>query len=198
MSLKSEILADVHSPSLPVNKIHPMIKRAVQIAEGFDPSVAANFPAGTDTFQEALDSLAAKESVATGSLTAAQVIAATTAHDLLAAPGAGKVNIVKSIELFLDYGSAAFTAGSDFSVVYETSGAAVAAVDVASITGTADVAYHIVPSTYASTAGTGGSFSATANVNKKIQLLVSGTAYSGGTASVLKYRIKYETVTVLT
>jgi hypothetical protein len=196
MSLKSEILADVHSPSLPVSKIHPMIKRAVQIAEGFDPSVPANLPSGVDTIQEAIDALAARETVATGQLTAAQVIAATTAHDLLAAPGAGKVNIVKKVELFLDY-AAAFTSGSDFSILYETTSAAVAAVDVASITGTADVAYLIVPSTYASTAGTGGSFSATANANKKLQLLVSGAAYADGAGSVLKYRITYETVTLL-
>ena len=200
MTLKSEIIADTHNPSLAVNKIHPMVKRAVQIAAGLDVTTSANWlPTAPTTIQGAIDQLAAKEAVATGSLTAAQVIAATTAHDLLAAPGAGKINIVKSVELFLDYGSAAFTAGSDFTILYETTSAAIAPVDVASITGTADVAYHIdTAAAYASTAGTGGTFSATANANKKIQLLVSGTAYSGGTASVLKYRIKYETVTLLT
>ena len=185
-------------PALPVNHIHPMIARACQILETYEPADSASWPTGTDTLTEALDALISKEKTTIVSLTPAQVIAATTAHDLLAAPGAGKINIVKSIEMFLDYGSAAFTAGSDFSILYETTSAVVAAIDVASITGTADINYYIVPSTYASTAGTGGSFVATTNVNKKIQLLVSGSAYSGGTASVLKFKIKYETVTLAT
>ena len=198
MSLKSEILADVHNPSLPVNKIHPMIKRAVQIAEGFDPSVAANFPAGTDTMQEAIDSLAAKESVVTGSRTATQVIAALTPHTLLAAPAAGTVNIVKSIELFVDY-AAAFTGGADFNIEYATTGTVIAVFDVASLTVTADTKYYALPSIYATAGGTGGTFVASADAEKAIVLHVPGaTAFADGAGTVLKYRIKYETVTLLT
>jgi hypothetical protein len=196
MSLKSEILADVHSPSLPVNKIHPMIKRAVQIAEGFDPGVAANLPAGTDTIQEAIDALAARESIATGSLTAAQVIAATTPHTILAAPATGKINIIKKIELFLDY-AAAFTSGSDIAFEYATTGTDIAVIDVASITGTADLAMLVTPTGYAAAAGS-AAFSATANAAKAINLLVTGAAFADGAGTVLKYRITYETVTLLT
>jgi hypothetical protein len=184
-------------PSLPVNHIHPMIARACQILETYEPADSASWPTGTDTTTEALDALVAKEKIATGTLTPAQLIAATTAHTLIAAPGAGKINIVKSIELFLDY-AAAFTSGSDFSILYETTSTAIAPFDVAALTGTADVHYHAIPTTYDTTAGTGGSFVASANVNKAVQLLVSGSAYAGGAGSALKYRIKYETVTVLT
>lgn len=135
--------------------------------------------------------------VATGSLTAAQVIAATTAHTLIAAPGAGKINIVKSIEFFLDY-TAAFTGGSDYAVEYETTGTDIAVFDVASLTGTADVSYFALPSAYGTTGGTGGTFVASANVNKAIKLLVTGSAFADGTGSVLKYKIHYETHTLLT
>jgi hypothetical protein len=137
------------------------------------------------------------QGVATGSLTAAQVIAATTPHTLVAAPGSGKINIVKSIEFFLDY-AAAFTSGSDYAVEYETSGTDIAAFDVASLTGTADISLFAVPSGYATTAGTSGTFVASANVNKAIKLLVTGTAFADGTGSVLKYKIHYETHTLLT
>ncbi len=183
-------------PALPVNHIHPMIARACQILETYEPAVAANHASGVDTVSEAIDALAAKEAVATGSLTAAQVIAATTAHTLLAAPGTGKINIIKSIELFLDYGSAAFNAGSDVSIGY-TGATQVATIDTASLTGTADLAMHIAPVGYNASADA-AAFSATANANKAVSLLVTGTAFGVGTGSVLKYRIKYETVTLLT
>lgn len=196
MTEKSEIIADVRSPSLPVNKIHPMVKRAVQIAAGFDPTTSANWPAGTDTIQEALDALAAKETVATGSLTAAQVIAATTPHTLIAAPAAGKINIVKKIELFLDY-AAAFTSGSDIAFEYATTGTDIAVIDTASITGTADLAMLVTPTGYAAAAGS-AAFSATANAAKAINLLVTGAAFADGTGTVLRWRITYETITLLT
>jgi hypothetical protein len=197
MSEKSEILADVHTPSLGVNKIHPMVKRAVQIAAGLDVTTSANWvPTVPTTIQGAIDKLAAKEAVATRSLTAAQVIAATTAVSLVAAPGAGKINIVKSIELFLDYGSAAFNAGSDVSIGY-TGATQVATIDTTSLTGTADLAMHIKPTGYNASADA-AAFSATANANKAISLIVTGTAFGVGTGSVLKFRVKYETVTLLT
>jgi hypothetical protein len=134
--------------------------------------------------------------VATGSMTAAQVIGATTAFDLVAAPGAGKINIVKRIEFFLDY-AAAFTSGDDFSVQYETTAAAVATIDKASLLGTADLAFMAAPTGYDTSASVAG-FSMTANANKKLQFKVATSAFADGTGSVVKWRIHYETVTLLT
>lgn len=189
------ILMTPDLPLLPVNRIHPMIARACQIVETFEPAAAANWPAGVDTLTEALDAVAAKETVATGSLTAAQVIAATTAHTLIAAPAAGKINIIKKIELFLDY-AAAFTSGSDVSFGY-TGATQVATIDTASLTGTADLAMFVLPTGYDASASA-AAFSATANAAKAISLLVSGSAFADGAGTVLKWRITYETVTVLT
>jgi hypothetical protein len=202
MTEKSEIIADTHSPSLPVNKIHPMVKRAVQIAAGFDPTTSANWPEGAPTtIQSAIDKLAARESVATGSLTATQFNASTTAVDLIASPGAGKVNIIESVELFLDYGSAAFAAGSDVAIQYNTSSPTVAMLVVDSFfKGTADTKSFAKPTIYDLDAATGTASGADAAglADKKIQILTTGSAFTTGTGCVIKYRIVYKTVTLLT
>jgi len=190
------ILMTQDLPLFKVEYIHPMIKRACQITETYEPAVSANWPAGVDTITEALDAVAAKETVATGSLTAAQFIAATTPHTLIPAPGAGKCNIVKSIEFFLDY-AAAFTSGSDVQIEYATSEKIIASADSSSFTGTADLAMYINPTGYDFVDGT-AAFDMTANANKAINLDVSGSAFADGAGSVLKWRIKYETVTLLT
>lgn len=134
--------------------------------------------------------------VATGSITAAQLIAATTPLTLIAAPAAGKINIVKSVELFLDY-AAAFTGGSDVAIEYATSGTDIAVIDTTSLTGTADLNMFFTPTGYDAAAGS-AAFSATANAAKAINLLVTGSAFADGTGSVIKWKIHYETHTLLT
>ncbi len=134
-------------------------------------------------------------SVATGSLTAAQVIAATTAHDLLAAPGAGKINIVKSIEFFLDY-AAAFTSGDDFTVEYAGS-SVIGTCDKTSLLGTADLNFLVGVTGYSLSSATVAGLSLTANANKKIQFKVASAAFADGAGTVLKYKIHYETHTLV-
>jgi hypothetical protein len=199
MTDKTTLINDTKTPSLLANKIHPMIKRALQIFNTFEPTTSADWtPSAPSTLTTALDQLAAKEKVATGSLTAAQVIAALTPHTLIAAPAAGTVNIVKSIELFVDY-AAAFTAGADFTIEYATTGTVIATFDAAALTVTADAKYYALPAIYATSGGTGATFVASADAAKAIVFHVPGaTAFADGTGTVLKYRIKYETVTLIT
>jgi hypothetical protein len=134
--------------------------------------------------------------VATGSMTAAQVIGATTAFDLIAAPAAGKINIVDSIEFFLDY-AAAFTSGDDVTIQYKTTAAAIATFDKGSLLGTADLAFYVAPTGYDTSASVAG-FDMTANAAKAIQFKVAISAFADGAGTVLKWRIAYRTITLLT
>lgn len=130
-------------------------------------------------------------------LTAAQFIAATSAVDLIAAPGTGKVNIIENVQVKLAYGSAAFTSGSDFKVLY-AAGGDVVLFDSTTVTGSANQSYFAIPTIYAldNSTGTAKGFDATAAANQKVQLLVTGSAFATGTGCTVTVKINYKTITL--
>lgn len=136
---------------------------------------------------------------ATGTLTQANLLAIGTPIELIAAPGAGKLIIVDEIELFHDYAVAAYATGADVQFQYGTSGDNIALVVDSFFTGAADQNALIKPSTYDldGATGTGVGFDVTANINKAIQ--VTGSNFTNGDATnIVKWRIRYHVVTVLT
>jgi hypothetical protein len=137
---------------------------------------------------------------ATGTLTAANIAAMNaTPVTLLAAPGAGKVIIIDEIEFFHDYDTAAYTDGGDVTIEYETSGLDINVFDVALVTAGADDNWLIKPLTYTSTATASSHASLTANANKAIKITNAVGAFAGGdVANIIKYRIRYHVITLLT
>lgn len=136
---------------------------------------------------------------ATGTLTNANLLAIGTPIELIAAPSAGKVHIVDEIELFHDFDTAAYTGGADLQIEYATSGDNIALVADSFVTGAADQNAIIKPSTYNldGSTGTGVGFDVTANAAKAVQVV--GTNFADGSANnIVKYRIRYHTVTLLT
>lgn len=135
----------------------------------------------------------------TGTLSQANLQAIGTPISLISAPGAGKVIVVDEIELFHSYSTAAYTSGADLQIEYETSGDNIALVADSFVTGVANVSTIIKPSTYNldGSTGTGVGFDVTANANKAIQ--ITGTNFAdGNAANVVKWRIRYHVITLLT
>lgn len=136
---------------------------------------------------------------ATGTLTQAQLLAIGTPVTLIAAGGAGTVHIVDEIELLHTYSTAAYATGADLQFEYATSGDNITLVDATFVTGGASASTIIKPSTYGldGSTGTGTGFDVTSNANKAVQ--VTGSNFTNGNvANILKYRIRYHTVTLLT
>lgn len=140
---------------------------------------------------------------ATGTLTQANIIAMNgTPVTLIAAPGAGKVIIVDSIEWFHDYSTAVYSGGGDVTVEYETSGLDIEVFDVALVTASADDNWLFKTggaAPYTTAAGTGSHSSLTANANKAVLITNASAVFAdGNAANVLKYKIRYRVVTLLT
>jgi hypothetical protein len=157
---------------------------------------------GIDTSQTGFDEANFDEDIlriATGTLTQAQLQAIGTPISLIAAPGAGKVLVVDEVELFHDYATAAYTSGADLQIEYATSGTNIALVADTFVTGTSDQSAILKPSTYGldGSTGTGVGFDVTANANKAVQ--ITGTNFADGNASnIVKWRIRYRIITLLT
>lgn len=136
---------------------------------------------------------------ATGTLTQANLVAIGTPISLIAAGGAGTAHIVDEIEFFHSYSTTQYATGADVQFEYETSGDNIALVDSTAVTAATSNTFIIKPSVYdldAST-GTAKGFDITSNANKGI--FVSGSNFSNGNvANVVKWRIRYHTVTLLT
>jgi len=135
-----------------------------------------------------------------GSLTQAQIQAMnSTPIELLAAPAAGYAHVVDEIEIFHDYATAAYTGGGDLSLKYAGS-STIALFDVALVTATADKKVYVKPSYVdldAST-GTAQGFDLGAVAALAIQITNASAAFADGNASnILKYRINYRTVKLL-
>lgn len=136
--------------------------------------------------------------VAVTTLTSAQVKALRgTPATLVAAPGAGKINIVTSVFFHLDYGSNVFTESSDNLVVqYGDSGTDITgSIETTSswLTNNADAWGIAVPAAVLLGA------SATAGVNETIELFNTGDGEIGGNAgndNVVKVVVTYHTVTI--
>lgn len=135
----------------------------------------------------------------TGTITQAQLLAIGTPVALVAAPGAGKMILVDEVELFHSYSTAVYATGADLQIEYETSGTNIMLVDSGLVTAAASKTVVIRPSCYDLDASTGTSegFDMTSQVNKAVQ--VSGSNFTlGNAANVLKYRVRYHTVTAIT
>jgi hypothetical protein len=157
---------------------------------------------GTDAVWGTLDENNMDEDmirIASGTLTQANLLALSTPVTLIAAPGAGKVIVVDEIELLHTYSTAAYATGSDVSIEYATSGDNIALVVDSFVTAGASANAIIKPSTYDldGSTGTGSGFNVTANANKAVQVTASDFT-NGNAANIVKWRIRYHVVTLLT
>jgi len=136
---------------------------------------------------------------ATGTLTQANLLAAASLVVVIAAPGAGLCHIVDEVELFHDYDTTAYATGSDLALEYATSGDNIALVVDSFVTATADATALIKPSTYDldGSTGTGSGFDLTSNANQAIQFQASNFT-NGHADNIIKWRIRYHTVTLIT
>lgn len=133
----------------------------------------------------------------TGTLTQAQLQAIGTPISAIAAGGAGTVHIVDEVELLHTYSTAAYATGSDLAVEYGTTGDNITLVDSTFVTDTASSNKIIKPSSYALDGATGSAtgFDVTLNANKPVQFQASNFT-NGNVANIVKYRIRYHTVTL--
>lgn len=137
---------------------------------------------------------------ATGTLTAANIAAMNaTPVELIAAPAAGLIHIIDEIELLHDYDTAAYADGGDISIEYGTSGVDISVIDVAWLQDTADSQLVLKPSAcYSSSASTSSETNLLTSIAKPIQITNATAAFTGGdVANIVKYRIRYHTVTAL-
>lgn len=136
---------------------------------------------------------------ATGTLTQANLLAIGSGVTAIAAPGAGKVIVVDEVELFHSYSTAAYATGADLALQYATSGDNIALVVDSFVTAGASASVIFKPSTYDldGSTGTGSGFDVTANANKAVEF--SGTNFTDGdAANVIKWRIRYHVIALLT
>jgi hypothetical protein len=142
-------------------------------------------------------------SVATGTITALQVLALNgTPQTVIAAPAASKAIVVDEIQLFLDYGAATYVAdaGEDLTVEY-SGGTDIAVIDNDAVTflcATSDA--HWLGKNFAlydaSVAGTGDGVLLSGFDAEAVQIsIASGNVITGD--SELKYRITYHVVDYL-
>lgn len=138
---------------------------------------------------------------ATGTLSQANIQGMNASPvSLISAPGAGKLNIVDEIELFHDFATAAYTNGGDVTIQYNTSAKPIQVLDVAWVTGGSDTNLLVKPSaSYTSSASTSSETDLSGSINKAIEITNATAAFATGNASnIIKYRLRYHTVTVLT
>lgn len=136
---------------------------------------------------------------ATGTLTQANLLAIGTPITAIAAPGAGKIIIVDEVELLHTYSTTQYATGADVQLEYATSGDSIALIYDTFVTEAASSNKVIKPSTYNldGSTGTAAGFDVTANANKAVQW--NGSNFTNGHASnIVKYRIRYHVVTLLT
>ncbi len=137
---------------------------------------------------------------ATGTLTRTNLLAMkVTPVTLIAAAAAGKIHIVDEIELFHDYDTAAYTGGGVISIEF-SDGTDLVQLPASFLTETADSKHVIKPSVYDldNATGTGSGQSYAAMVAAGIQITNATADFaSGNAANIVKWRIRYHTVTAL-
>lgn len=145
------------------------------------------------------DMTAAVMKEVTGTLTSAQLLAISTPVVAIAAGGAGTVHIVDEVEILHTYSTAVYATGSDLALEYTTSGDNIVLFADTIVTGGSSQNAVAKPSTYDlnGSTGTGVGFDVTSNANKGVQFQASDFT-NGNAANILKYRIRYHTVTLLT
>jgi hypothetical protein len=138
---------------------------------------------------------------ATGTLSQANITSMYTAGiELVPAPGAGKTIIVDEIELFHDYATAAYTGGADVVIEYDAS-TDIFLFDSTLITATSDAKVIVWPTIYHldSSTGTATGFDILTVANKAIKITNGTQVFAAGNASnIVKYRVRYHIVTLLT
>lgn len=136
---------------------------------------------------------------ATGTLTQAQLLAISTPIEVIAAGGAGTIHIVDEVEMLHTYSTAQYATGSDLALEYGTTGDNITLIADTFVTEAASSNKIIKPSTYNldGSTGTGAGFDVTANANKPVQWQASDFT-NGNASNILKYRVRYHTVTLLT
>lgn len=174
--------------------------KELQALSGIDTtqSVQAQF-----TTEGTVSGLAANVMIeATGTLSQANLIAMyTTPVEMIAAPASGLAHIIDEIEIFHDYTTAVYTGGGDVSIQYGTSGAAICLADVTLVTGSSDTKRLLKPTIYNldSTTGTAIGFDiSTASATNISVTNATAVFAAGNAANIIKYRIRYHTVTLLT
>jgi hypothetical protein len=138
-------------------------------------------------------------SVASGSLVASAVLDLNASPvEMVAAPGAGKIIVIDEIELFMDFGTAAYVrdGGNEELVVQYSGGVDVHAFATATdtfLTSAASARRIIKPVIYDSAAV---NFDPATADNEAVQLYITESNVITGD-SVLSWKVKYHTITLL-
>lgn len=138
---------------------------------------------------------------ASGSLTQAQIISMfTTPVTLLPTSRANQAYILMSVEYFHSFSTSAYTGGGDVQLQYDTGASAIVLNDVALVTGGANLRTYSTPTIYQLDASTGTStgFNLANALAKSVSITnLVGVFAAGNAANVLKWKIRYQVVTVL-
>lgn len=138
-----------------------------------------------------------------GALTQAQILTLNSVPvTLLAASAAGTAYVIDEMEVFHSYSTAAYTGGGDLSLRYGAAGDAILDFDSTLITATSSFHGESKPTLYNLDASTGTAKSGYDLAGATAKALVLNAASAdfgaGNAANVLKYRIRYHLVTLLT
>lgn len=139
----------------------------------------------------------------TGALTQAQIISLNTVPVvLLAASAAGTAYVIDEVEVFHSYSTTVYASGGDLTLTYGVAGDAILDFDASLVT--AGTSFHGIsrPTIYSLDASTGSAksgYDLAGGTAKSLVLQAASADFTGGNAAnVLKYRIRYHLVTVLT
>lgn len=136
-----------------------------------------------------------------GTLSQANIIAMNaTPVTILPAASSTSAYIVESVEFFHSYSTAAYTGGGDITVQYDSGASVLMLLDVTLVTATSNLKVYAEPILYTLDAGTGTGtgFNLSAAAGKSLSISNATAAFAAGNASnVLKYKIRYKTISVL-
>lgn len=139
---------------------------------------------------------------ATGTLSQANITGMNvTPVTLIAAPAAGLAHIIDEVEILHTYSTAAYTNGGDVALQYTTGSTAIILWDKTIVTNASSTTRLAGPTIYDldSSTGTAIGFDILTVAASAVSITNSVAAFAAGNAAnILKYRIRYHTVTLLT